>query len=429
MGDAKISANLDEAAGQDWEGSADLRQYLMVLVAWWREMALLVLLGALLAGAAIWAAKTFWPSYEAWADVLIVEPATEANSNVAFLGLVRGGDVAAAVAERMGSSQNAFTEVSLLEEVISAQLFTASVAPDAASNLIRISARLGSPEEAQALANAWAEEYVKKIELERKRTAQSVLDGLERTFEQAASIHEAAQAQLENALAQSRFGQLQRQIAANEQRINLIRISASLGSPEEAQALANAWAEEYVKKLELERERAAPSTLNTLERTFEQVANSHEAAQAQLENALAQSKFGQLQRQIAANEQHIAAQHKLAGQTEQLEEETRQLSSAKEREEAQLALLVQARDSAFSALEALRSKRAELRLKFATETPHVRMASRAFAPSNPLGLSATLVGATAGVILTPLAIFLAFCANALGFAPPLNRGKAISPTR
>ena len=343
MGDAKISANLDEAAGQDWEGSADLRQYLMVLVAWWREMALLVLLGALLAGAAIWAAKTFWPSYEAWADVLIVKPATEADSNFAFLGLVRGGDVAAAVAERMGSSQNAFTEVSLLEEVISAQLFTASVAPDAASNLIRISARLGSPEEAQALANAWAEEYVKKIELERKRTAQSVLDGLERTFEQAASIHE--------------------------------------------------------------------------------------AAQARLENALAQSKFGQLQRQIAANEQHIAAQHKLAGQTEQLEEETRQLSSAKEREEAQLALLVQARDSAFSALEALRSKRTELRLKFATETPHVRMASRAFAPSNPLGLSATLVGATAGVILTPLAIFLAFCANALGFAPPLNRGKASSPTR
>ena len=425
MGDAKISANLDEAAGQDWEGSADLRQYLMVLVAWWREMALLVLLGALLAGAAIWAAKTFWPSYEAWADVLIVKPATEADSNFAFLGLVRGGDVAAAVAERMGSSQNAFTEV----EVISAQLFTASVAPDAASNLIRISARLGSPEEAQALANAWAEEYVKKLELERKRTAQSVLDGLERTFEQAASIHEAAQAQLENALAQSRFGQLQRQIAANEQRINLIRISASLGSPEEAQALANAWAEEYVKKLELERERAAPSTLNTLERTFEQVANSHEAAQARLENALAQSKFGQLQRQIAANEQHIAAQHKLAGQTEQLEEETRQLSSAKEREEAQLALLVQARDSAFSALEALRSKRTELRLKFATETPHVRMASRAFAPSNPLGLSATLVGATAGVILTPLAIFLAFCANALGLAPPLNRGKASSPTR
>ena len=428
MGDAKISANLDEAAGQDWEGSADLRQYLMVLVAWWREMALLVLLGALLAGAAIWAAKTFWPSYEAWADVLIVEPATEADSNVAFLGLVRGGDVAAAVAERMGSSQNAFTEASLLE-VISAQLFTASVAPDAASNLIRISASLGSPEEAQALVNAWAEEYVKKIDLDRKRTAQSVLDSLERTFEQAASIHEAAQAQLENALAQSRFGQLQRQIAANEQRINLIRISASLGSPEEAQALANAWAEEYVKKLELERERAAPSTLNTLERTFEQVANSHEAAQARLENALAQSRFGQLQRQIAANEQHIAAQHKLAGQTEQLEEETRQLSSAKEREEAQLALLVQARDSAFSALEALRSKRAELRLKFATETPRVRMASRALAPSDPLGLSATLVGATAGVILTPLAIFLAFCANALGFAPPLNRGKASSPTR
>lgn len=359
MGDAKISADLDEAAGQDWEGSADLQQYLMVLVAWWREMALLVLLGALLAGAAIWAAKTFWPSYEAWADVLIVEPETEAvldvvflkgtaiqrlsqDKQATFLGLVRSGDVAAAVAERVGLSQDAFPEASLLA-AISAQLVAADPASGANSNLIRISASLGSPEDAQALANAWAEEYVKEIDLEREHAAQSVLDALEREFEQAAS--------------------------------------------------------------------------------------SHEAAQAQLENALAQSRFGQLQRQIAANEQHIAAQHKLTGQTEQLEEETRQLSSAKEREEAQLALLVQARDSAFSALEALKSKRAELRLKFATETPHVRMASRAFAPSNPLGLSATLVGATAGVILTPLAIFLAFCANALGFAPPLNRGKAISPTR
>lgn len=355
MGDAKISANLDEAAGQDWEGSADLRQYVMVLVSWWREMALLVLLGALLAGAVVWAAKAFWPSYEASADVRIVKPETRADFNVdflrgtaiqrqsqaeqaTFLGLVRGGDVAAAVAERMGLSQDAFPEASLLQ-AISAQP-VAAAAPNAASNLIRITASLGSPKDAQALANAWAEEYVKKIDLEHERAAQSILD--------------------------------------------------------------------------------------TLERAFEQAASSHETAQAQLENALAQSRFGQLQRQIAANEQRIAALHELAGQTEQLEEETRQLSSAKEREGARLALLVQARDSALSALAALRSKRAELRLKFATETFRVRVASRAIAPSNPVGLSATLVGATAGVILTPLAIFLAFCANALGLKPPLNRGKAKS---
>ena len=359
MGDAEISANLDEAAGQDWEGSADLRQYVMVLVSWWREMALLVLLGALLAGAAVWAAKTFWPSYEASADVLIVEPETEAALDIAFLkgtavqrlsqakqatflGLVRGGDLAVAVAERMGLSQDAFPDASLLA-AISAQLVAADAASGAESNLIRITASLGSPKDAQALANAWTEEYVKKIDLERERTAQSILDALERAFEQAAS--------------------------------------------------------------------------------------SHETAQAQLEGALAQSRFGQLQRQIAANEQRIAALHELAGQTEQLEEETRQLSSAKEREGARLALLVQARDSALSALAALRSKHAELRLKFATETSRVRLASRAVAPSNPQGLSATLVGATAGVILTPLAIFLAFCANALGLKPPLNRGKAFSPTR
>lgn len=480
-------------------------------------MALLVLLGAISAGAATWAIKTFRPSYQAWADVEIVQeeasiasilgagnalesaPGVQLQSIVmpspdealarrsALWGLVRDGDLATAVVQRLGWAEGAFSETSLLA-AIKAELVAASPISTTESNLIRITATLGSSKDAAAAANAWAEEYVRKTNLAHSRRREHSIGAMDRELQEATSSFETAQTRLESALMENRLGQWERKIAANEERIaawhemagqaamaldgkgvdaqlaslksnrrTLNRLRQLLADAQGLRIQIEAAGEAGVasNSLAVELLKAQAYALNAasqhaLELHFGNARATHANAAEQSADldALIASLTGrieQLKARIASQTEALAAwlrgepssqaslepegdgapaEESIARLVAQLENATLQLFEQKERSQARLANLTQARDLALAHLADLRKIQATLQLESAFDPPEVLLASKALAPSHPLGPSPTLVGAAVGVILTPAAIFLAFFANALGIRPLLARSNA-----
>ena len=392
-----------------------------------------------------------------------------------------------AVVQRLGWAEGAFPETALLA-AIGAELVAASPTSTTDSNLIRITATLGSSEDAAAAANAWAEEYVKKTNLERRRMREHSISAMDRELQEAERSFETAQTDLENALMQNGFGQRERRIAANEERIaawlkmagqaamaldgegvdaqlaalknnrrTLSRLRQLLADAQGLRSQIEAAGEAGVasNSLAVELLKAQAYALNAasqhvLELHFGNARATHANASEQSADldALIASLTGrveQLKVRIASQTEALAswlrgkpssraslepegdgapAQEPIARLIAQLENETQQLFRQRERRQARLATLTQTRDLALDNVATLRKMQATLQMQAAFELPEVRLASRALAPSHPLGPSATLIGAAVGVVLMPVAIFLAFFANALGVRPLLARGNA-----
>lgn len=232
----------------DSEDIVPATNYVLVLIAWWREMVLGTFLVAIGCGVLMLAVQTLFPRYEAssYATILRV------TSNVAIdkkfstgatadgqaswrrrtsqgrtarraglVGLVRNGDVARAVAERLsGKLDEKNVAAARLLETIDAELATVgTLSMRNSSDLIRITAKADSPEKSVSIADVWAEEYVDHVnQLYRHTPANQltlILDEMKRTQE----TYDAVQKELEAFIISSNVENLNAELLTKQEAV------------------------------------------------------------------------------------------------------------------------------------------------------------------------------------------------------------------
>lgn len=213
----------------------DLRQYIQVLIDWWREILIIAILAALAAAAALYTLKALeTPVYQASATVAIarvvsdisfderfitlsedtmsVQRASDEGRRAALVGLVSSGAIAQAVIEELGDTldETEQTPAVLIEKI------DANIVPGAnarvESDLIRITARAATPEKAADIANAWAKEYVAEINSLYGQVPPETLAAVTEELAEAEAAYEAAQNNLEAFVADNEVKRLQRQL-------------------------------------------------------------------------------------------------------------------------------------------------------------------------------------------------------------------------
>ena len=235
---------------REWE-DVSLGRYVRVLVAWWREIGLGAVLAAVGSGALILAIQVILPKYETSSDVAIVRTtssvaldkkfSTGATSDdakrlrmravesmakrAALLGLVKSGNVAQAVSERLSEQldEKEAHAARLIEEIGAKLVTVGTLSPRNTSNLIRMTASADLPEKAAAIANAWAEEYVDHVNRLYRHTPSDQLDSIVAELEKTREGHDAAQKKLETFIANSNVGQLNRWIEAKHNMVVNLR--------------------------------------------------------------------------------------------------------------------------------------------------------------------------------------------------------------
>lgn len=217
------------------DDDVNLERYSHVLAAWWREIVFSVLLAAAMGGAATLVYGVVSPKYKAAANVAIVPARTivalneqssaaryhrrvsQAHENAmraALVGFVRNGDVARKVNERLGKEKYSAKE--LLKMVSSNMVSTAKVkSGNVQSNLIRITARADSQEDAVAIADAWAEEYVDIANRLHRPVAPETITSILAHMKKAEKVYEENQADLEMDISRNDSHEYTRQIEMN----------------------------------------------------------------------------------------------------------------------------------------------------------------------------------------------------------------------
>lgn len=234
-----MSTNTTEPPRQsaDWaDDEIDLRQYIDVLVRWWKEIALITLLTVVVTVVGIFGLRFLSkPTYEAGADVAILrtvseltfderftttsDTATVSNSAArrnALVALAVSPSLAAAVVDQLGDVlTTGEQEPGTLVKKITAELMSAGGrAGD--SDLIRITAVAESPEKAAQIATAWAQAYVREVNQVYGQVPDELLQSIQTEQAQAKTEYEAAQSVLEQFVSTSRVDELSRQIANSE---------------------------------------------------------------------------------------------------------------------------------------------------------------------------------------------------------------------
>lgn len=243
--------NRDPSLQQPWaEDEIDLRQYVLVLASWWREVVALALVAAVLAAAGVIALRFVQdPVYEAAATVAIART----TSNISFddnfqtsssqenmtsaaradvlvstrraslVGLVYNGAVAQTVSQEMEAflTESQRNPTRLLNR-IDAELVTAE-GTRTESDLIRISARADSPEVAAAIANAWAQAYVTYVNRLYGQVPDDLRTSVQTELAAAQSGYDEAQRQLEGFIASNEIARYDREIGEKQQIVNSLQ--------------------------------------------------------------------------------------------------------------------------------------------------------------------------------------------------------------
>lgn len=218
-----------------------MRSYVLVLVAWWREIlggAALVTVGV---GAVVLVSQVLWPNYESSAEVLIVRVPTHVSMDdtietmrestgerrlrarrAALVGLVRNTNVARAALERLEGplGDETMTEARLLRRIRGSLVIANSATLRDGSDLIRITARYDSPELAAAIASTWAEEYVKHTNQISSRVPEELMNSVAAAAERARQDYDTAQRTLEEFVATTNIDSFPRLIEAKKQVVN-----------------------------------------------------------------------------------------------------------------------------------------------------------------------------------------------------------------
>jgi capsular polysaccharide biosynthesis protein len=225
------------------EDEIDLRQYVLVLVAWWREIALIAIGAAVVAAVAILLLRLVTPpTYASSATVAIARTQSsitfderfttlsqdqlQALSSVdaaarrgALLGLVSNGAVAQAVIAQLSNILTDENEQSpaywLAEGQVKAEL-VGSTGSQANSDLIRITISAESPAKAAALANAWAQNYVEQVNRIYGQIPSELVASVTSELGKAQAEYDSAQTELEAFVAQNEVDKLNRLIVEKQ---------------------------------------------------------------------------------------------------------------------------------------------------------------------------------------------------------------------
>ena len=248
------------SSDEDWQETVPILSYLLVFVAWWREIALSTVLVAVVAWALPLALLALLPQYETSADVVIIprvtsvslddrlrtdpdsirpRPRDMAARRAALVGLVHNGNVARSVIDRMKErfgelDEDEIGDSRILEKIESELVAIGTLTARNSSDLIRIRARAASPEKAAFLASSWSEEYVKHVNRVYQQAPAAVLSGVTAEREQARAQYATAQRALEDFVSKNRLPELERKIAMKK------KISAEV---------QDAWASTVEKRL------------------------------------------------------------------------------------------------------------------------------------------------------------------------------------
>ena len=214
----------------------DLREGILILTFWWREILALTLISVILG--TLWYLVTL--EYEATADVVVLRaqpgvvfdderfttlpqqgrrPVAEllAGRDTLF-GLASSGAVALSVSERLSqrATDHEWHPAALLEAV-DAELVGARGARNTrgqASAMVRITARADSPSYAALIANAWAEAYVDLVNTLFAPNSAQQLASITEELAQAQQAYGAAQQELEAFVATNESRALEQEINA-----------------------------------------------------------------------------------------------------------------------------------------------------------------------------------------------------------------------
>ncbi|MFZ1752854.1 MAG: hypothetical protein WBO46_14440 [Caldilineaceae bacterium] len=205
------------------EEQIDLRGYVLVLVAWWREILLITIGVAVLAASGVLFLRlSSDPVYESSATIAIArtqntisfderfttlsqddQPAISSVGNMArrsaLVGLVSNGAVAQAMIDQMGallSEGERSPGFWLSGDRVNADLVSSSDG-QGSSDLIRITVRAESPEKAAMIANAWAKNYVEQVNRIYGQIPQELVQAVAGELIKAQAEYESAQKELE----------------------------------------------------------------------------------------------------------------------------------------------------------------------------------------------------------------------------------------
>jgi len=238
-----------------YDDEIDLRKYLDILIAWWKEILLLGVVAAAAAGLGIIVLRTIaTPQYEAKADIVMARLFSEialdervqisgndlggsagsVSRRAALSQLVRSAAIAQAVADELGDLlTEEERDVSELLEMVSAETPTASDGRTA-SDLIRINVTADDPEKAAVIANIWAKHYIQRVNSIFGQAPAEVLESVQAELTSASATYQRAQTALQEYMADSPIETLQRQIKEKA----TLRDNLQLGRDEILDAIA-----------------------------------------------------------------------------------------------------------------------------------------------------------------------------------------------
>ncbi len=226
----------------DAEDEIDLRQYIDILIRWWRDILLITLVIVALTAIGIISLRLILPpQYEASADVAIVRTVSDVNFDERFrtnaeelgvdtaslsarrsalLGLVATGAIAQEVIDELGTTLNEKEQnPANLLAMVDAELASVNGA-SGASDLIRITITADASEKAAAIANAWARIYVRTVNTIYGQVPDEVLTSIETELTSAEKQYLTSQAALETFIATNRIDELTSLVTVLQQNIN-----------------------------------------------------------------------------------------------------------------------------------------------------------------------------------------------------------------
>ena len=446
------------------EDEIDLRQYLDVLIRWWREIVLITLSAMVLAAVGI---LLILPAqYEASADVAIVRTVSDVNFDERFrtnsqelrtdtaslsarrsalLGLVATGAIADEVITQLGDTLTAEERrPANLLEMVEASLGSAdgtrSDGTRSDSDLVRITVTANDPEKAAAIANAWAHLYVREVNTIYAQVPNEVLASIQNELAAAQKQYLDSQANLETFIAGNRIDALNSQVAVLQQRVEqeVSLQKAFLLQWEDTQEHISTVAA-LRTQIEQGGEGAARSTMVALQTLKMNVYGSPpQGLQVEvrdlpdvnqqamltdldgLRQALDQ-RLVDLNTKIGANNTDVGASQDVTSTLTSTLESLRTSKAELEAETAKQLQLTQQRNLAWETYKTVSSKVAELNLTRAAASSEVRFGAPAVAPVDPLKPLSLLLGIVlAGVVGGVVSVFYAFLANYLGKSPLLK---------
>ena len=448
------------------EDEIDLRQYLDVLIRWWREIVLITLSTMVLAAVGILLSRLILPAqYEASANVAIVRTVSDVNFDERFrtnpeelrtdtaslsarrsalLGLVATGAIADEVITQLGDTLTAEERrPANLLEMVEASLGSAD-GTRSDSDLVRITVTANDPEKAAAIANAWAHLYVREVNTIYGQVPNEVLASIQNELAAAQKQYLDSQANLETFIAGNRIDALNSQVAVLQQRVEqeVSLQKAFLLQWEDTQEQISTVAA-LRTQIEQGGEGAARSTMVALQTLKMNVYGSppqglqvevrdlpdvnQQAMLTDLEGlrqALDQ-RLVDLNTKIGASNPDVGASQGVTSTLPSTLENLRGSKAQLEVEAAKQLQLTQQRDLAWDTYKTVSSKVAELNLTRAAASSEVRFGAPAVAPVAAMaGISLVLGVALAGIVGSLFALVLIFFAHYLGQSPFLFRQQA-----